>query len=135
MYWQAIKKSHALATAVTLVLTLCIMLALDAIYLGINRSFLLTQIAEVQRVALQFRPIGAVLCYLFLVLGLYYFILVPNRPLIDAFLLGIMVYGVYETTNYASLKRWRASLVAMDTLWGGVLLGATTGFVRRIMSI
>ena len=44
----------------------------------------------------------------------------------DAFLLGIVIYGVYESTNYAILKNWNIKAVALDTLWGGILFALTT---------
>jgi uncharacterized membrane protein len=37
------------------------------------------------------------------------------------FLFGTVVYGVYEFTNYATLADWPAALLAVDTLWGGVI--------------
>jgi len=44
----------------------------------------------------------------------------------DAFLLGVFVYGVYETTSLALLRKWRPTTVLIDTLWGGILFALTT---------
>ena len=41
-------------------------------------------------------------------------------------LLGLLVYGVYDTTNYAIFNKWDFKTVVMDTLWGGVLFSLTT---------
>jgi uncharacterized membrane protein len=90
------------------------------------------QIAAVQRVALQFRPLGAVICYILLITGLYYFILRTRRPISDAFFLGIVIYGVYESTTYALLKQWKIKTMIMDTLWGGILFALTTGIVYQV---
>jgi uncharacterized membrane protein len=90
------------------------------------------QIIEIQRVALNVKISGAVACYAFLIFGLYYFILRRHRSVLDAFLLGIVIYGVYETTSYALLKKWKLSIVLMDTLWGGVLFGLTTALVYSL---
>lgn len=103
------------------------MLGLDAIYITINQNAFKTQIADIQRVALQFRTLGAVWCYILLVLGLYYFIISKRRPLWEAFLLGIVIYGVYDSTNYTLFKKWDIKLALMDMLWGGILLSLTTG--------
>ena len=84
------------------------------------------QVAEVQRVSLQMKPLGALLCYALLIFGLYYFIIRQHKPVKDAVLLGILVYGVFETTNYALLKKWQMKTMMVDTLWGGILLGLTT---------
>ena len=113
----------------TLGLTGLVMLGLDAIYLSAMRDMFEIQIAAVQRVALQFRPLGAVICYILLITGLYYFILRTRRPIFDAFFLGIVIYGVYESTTYALLKQWKLKTMIMDTLWGGILFALTTGIV------
>jgi len=110
-----------------------VVLALDFIYISGTRSMFEIQIADVQRVALQVRPLGAVLCYLLLVIGLYYFIVREHRPVFDAFLLGLVIYGVYETTSYALLKKWRWNIVLMDTLWGGVLFALTTFITYKVV--
>jgi uncharacterized membrane protein len=113
----------------TLILTGLVMLGLDAIYLSAMRDMFEIQIAAVQRVALQFRPLGAVICYILLITGLYYFILQDRRSIFDAFFLGIVIYGVYESTTYALLKQWKIKTMIMDTLWGGILFALTTGIV------
>jgi uncharacterized membrane protein len=110
-----------------------ILLALDFIYISVTRSMFEIQIADVQRVALQVRPLGAVLCYLLLVIGLYYFIIREHRPVFDAFLLGLVIYGVYETTSYALLKKWKWNIVLMDTLWGSILFALTTFITYKVV--
>jgi hypothetical protein len=102
------------------------MLGLDFIYLGSTRYLFENQIRDIQGSKLEFNLVGAVLCYILLIFGLYYFIIRKNAELIDAFLFGLVIYGVYETTNYAILKKWRPLTVIMDTLWGAVLMTTTT---------
>ena len=84
------------------------------------------QVISVQRTALVVKPAGAILSYLFLIGGLYYFIIRNHHSPWDAFLFGLIVYGVYETTTYALLKNWHIKTVIIDTLWGGVLMSAVT---------
>ena len=103
-----------------------IMLLLDGIYLTINKTMLENQIVSVQRVTMKMRIMSAIACYIFLVGGLYYFIIKNHRSVMDAFLLGLVIYGVYETTTYAVFKNWSPYLVVIDTLWGGILLALTT---------
>jgi len=110
-----------------------VLLALDFMYITTTRNMFEIQIADVQRVALQLRPLGAVLCYLLLVIGLYYFIVREHRPVFDAFLLGLVIYGVYETTSYALLKKWKWNIVLMDTLWGGILFALTTSITYKVV--
>jgi uncharacterized membrane protein len=112
-----------------------VMLTLDSIYLYTIKDYFIGQIIQIQKVNIQPKYMGAVFCYLFLVFGLYYFIIEENRPLMDAFLFGLVIYGVYETTNYAILKKWKWETVLMDTAWGAILFTLTTYFTRAILKI
>lgn len=84
------------------------------------------------RYAAPFRMAPALLFYLGYVAGLLYFVSVralragnPLAALIGGALLGLMAYGSYEFTNYATLRDWSAQQVAVDTLWGGELTGVS----------
>ena len=67
-------------------------------------------------------------------MGLNYFIIKPKRSISDAFLLGLVIYGTYETTNWAIFTKWSIQTVIIDTLWGGTLF-ALTAFIVRSLSI
>jgi uncharacterized membrane protein len=110
-----------------------IMLLLDFVYLSSVTKAYSEQIAKIQRTAMNIKLEGAALCYMFLIFGLYYFILKENKSPFDAFLLGLVIYGVYETTSYALFKKWSLHLVAIDTLWGGVLFALTTIFTYELV--
>ena len=110
-----------------------IMLLLDFVYLSSVTKAYSEQIAKIQRTAMNVKLEGAALCYMFLILGLYYFILKENKSPFDAFLLGLVIYGVYEPTSYALFKKWSLQLVAIDTLWGGVLFALTTIFTYELV--
>ena len=103
-----------------------ILLILDAIYISMIKDEFELQIASIQRVSMQIRPLGAIVCYFLLITGLWYFILRERRSIIEAFFFGIVIYGVYESTSYATLKNWSSKIFIMDTLWGGLLMGLTT---------
>jgi uncharacterized membrane protein len=119
----------------TVLLPAIIMLVLDGIFLGMNRDMFALQVAEVQRVVLEVKYLGAVLCYALLIFGLYYFIIKDRRPVIDAMILGFVIYGVYETTTYALLKKWKLQTMMIDTLWGGILFGLTTMITYKLTPI
>ena len=110
----------------------CILLALDACFLTFNKDLFLNEIAQVQRVVLQINYVGVILSYFFFIAGLNYFILRSKRSVMEAFFLGLVIIGVYEGTNYAILKRWSPTLAIMDTLWGGILLALTTYFTYML---
>ena len=103
-----------------------LILALDFIYLNVNKPAFESQVVKVQRVVMKVKLIPAILCYLLLIFALNYFILRTKRPILDAFLLGVVIYGVFDTTNLAIFKKWDNKLSIMDKLWGGVLFDLTT---------
>jgi uncharacterized membrane protein len=110
-----------------------ILLVLDFIYISLNKKAFELQIADVQRVSMQLRPIGAIVVYAFLIFGLYWFIIREKKSVYNAFLLGLVIYAVYEFTNYALLKKWGLEIAIMDTLWGGALFVLTTYFTYQIL--
>lgn len=112
---------------------LVIMLALDSVYLYSTKSIFGQMVAKIQRTALEFKMVGAVVVYILLAVGLYVFIVEPKKSLWHAALLGLVIYGVYDFTSYAILKKYDLNVAIMDTLWGSVLMTATTYIVRVLM--
>lgn len=109
------------------------LLLLDSIYIGSQYVYLGKVYSTIQNSPLKINWVGGILCYFLLTFVLYYFILSKKNNLLDAFLLGICIYGVYETTNYATLKKWPVRMLIVDTLWGGVLFALTTIIYSRIV--
>ena len=77
-----------------------------------------------------FRLLPAAVFYLGYVAGVLWFVSVPalragdaTSALIGGVLLGLMAYGTYEFTNYATLRDWHFEQVVVDMVWGGVLTG------------
>jgi len=117
-----------------IIISSLILLFLDTIFIYLMSSVFRSQVFDVQRSPLRINIVGAILCYVFLIFGLNYFILQKRRSVFDAFLLGIVIYGVYETTSLALLRNWRLSTVVIDTLWGGILFALTTYFTYYTIS-
>lgn len=109
------------------------LIALDATYLLIIKNYLNHQIKLVQGSPPTLNIFGAIGCYICLIFVLYYFIIKRNSSILEAFLLGASIYGVYEFTNYATLRAWKITTVIMDTIWGGVLFALTT-YITRVFS-
>jgi len=106
-----------------------ILLALDFIYLNLVKSQYETQIVAIQRVVMKVKIIPAIICYILLIVALNYFILRTHRPILEAFLLGFLIYGVFDATNLAIFKKWDIRLAISDSIWGGVLFALTTYFI------
>jgi uncharacterized membrane protein len=119
-------------TAYVYLLTAIVLLSLDAVYLTLLSGFFDQQIRLIQGSSIQMNFVAAAMCYIILVFGINHFILEPRKSVYEAFLLGIVIYGVYETTSYSLLKNWRFSTVVVDTLWGGTLFALTTWIVGRV---
>ena len=63
---------------------------------------------------------GLIATYLLMLVGFLIFV-DPNGSPIYAFLFGITTHGIYELTNYSTMKGWSRQFVLLDTLWGGAL--------------
>jgi uncharacterized membrane protein len=116
-------------------LSAIIFVTLDYFYLGLMRGYFENQVKLVQGTPLKMNLLGAIICYIFLIIGLNYFIIKPNKSIQDAFLLGLVIYAVFETTNLALFQKWSWLTVIMDTLWGGVLFALTTFLVSKLKTM
>jgi uncharacterized membrane protein len=112
-----------------------VLISIDFVYLNLMKGYFENQIKQVQGSAVKFNLLGAAICYIFLITGLNYFIIKPRKSVNDAFLLGLVIYGVYETTNYTLLSNWSILTVIIDTLWGGILFALTAFIVNKVRVI
>jgi uncharacterized membrane protein len=112
-----------------------VFISIDFIYLNVMKNYFNKQIQDIQGSKIELNFLGAALCYIFLITGLNYFIIKPRKSINEAFLLGLVIYGVYETTNYAMFKKWSIITVIMDTLWGGLLFASTTYIINLLRSV
>ena len=115
-----------------LVLISTIVLLLDSIFLYSMSTLFKKQIEKVQQSPFSMNYFGAVFTYVLLIFGLYWFIIKENRGLLDAFLFGFIIYGVYEGTTKALLKKWEYKTMVVDTLWGGILMSLSTLIIYKL---
>jgi len=113
-----------------LLITAIVLVSIDFIYLNFLKSYYFEQIKKVQGNMPKINYLGVVLCYIFLIVGINYFIIKSRKNISDAFLLGMVIYGVYNTSNYAIFDNWSIFTVILDTLWGGILFGSTSYIVK-----
>ena len=114
---------------VSLIFIFILLIMVDSVYLFLIKDLFQNQIIKIQKKPIQINYIAAFLCYVFLSLGIYYF---TNKSIFKAFLLGIIIYGVYETTTKALLHNWEWKIVIIDTLWGGILFALVTFIKNRL---
>ena len=77
--------------------------------------------------------ISALICYLLLALAIYIFIVSPEKEksiksshfdiIKKGMLLGFIIYGIYNSTNRATINEFGTKESIMDTLWGSILIG------------
>ena len=102
-----------------------IMLALDFFWIWLIAGKMFAQMTEnIQQNKMTVRPVGALASYVALILLFNIFIHKETKD-IDAFLLGALVYAVYDGTNYALFDKWDAKTAFIDILWGGCLFYIT----------
>ena len=77
-----------------------------------------------------FRVVPAALFYLGYIAGVLWFVSIPalrnqdpTSAIVGGIALGLLAYGTYEFTNYATLRDWSVQQVVVDTIWGGILTG------------
>jgi len=109
-----------------LLISAILFVCIDSIYLNLMRGYFDNQVKKVQGSPIQLNFVGALITYIFLIFGINYFIISKNKSVNDAFLLGLVIYGVYEFTNLSLLKNWNWLTTILDTTWGGVLFASTT---------
>jgi len=78
---------------------------------------------------MQFKALPAILFYIVYLLGLIFFVINPNHSntLVNVFLIGafygLVTYGTYDLTVYATMNIFSLKLVVSDILWGMILSG------------
>lgn len=118
-----------------LLITAIVFVIIDGIFLTMMKPYFENQVKLVQGSALKVNITATLLCYVFLIFGIYYFIIQPNKSVQDAFLFGIVVYAVYETTSRALLTKWKWTTVFIDTLWGGILFALTAWVMKKVVKL
>lgn len=110
---------------------LLLVFLIDAIFIYNIKDRFNKQILAVQGSNISINYLGTILSYVFIVLQLYWFIIKDDKSVLDAFILGLSLYGVYEFTNLALLKNWSIETALIDTVWGGCLFAITTYLLKN----
>lgn len=102
---------------------------LDFIWLTLRNVYHKDLFQSVQGTPLLVRWIPAILVYVVLVGAVYIWAIKDARSVNDAALrgavVGLLMYGFYDLTNYATLSRWTLEMTVTDALWGTLLCAAS----------
>lgn len=82
---------------------------------------------------------AAILVYVFIALGIVYFVLPKAngdylRALVSGAVFGAVTYGIYDFTNYAILANWPYKITIIDFCWGVVLCSLSSVAVTFIQN-
>lgn len=86
-------------------------------------------ISNIQNSPMKINYIGAILAYIIMIVGYYNLTFENNKPdYYKAFILGLVMFGVYDFTNYATFNKWDFKILSMDISWG-IILSLLTVFI------
>ena len=116
-------------------------MVLDGVWLGLlMKTFYRDQLAPIVRLAnggIAPNWPAALVVYALLGTGIALFVIprAPTVPLAAAYgaLFGLVVYGVYDFTNYSTLRQWPLVLTFADAAWGVVASAACAAAVRILV--
>jgi uncharacterized membrane protein len=123
----------------SLIITTLLFIIADVLYLGVARKsyfqryFQQINGGDAAFTSPYFIP-ASLAVWLLLGIGVEKFVLPLAKNKRHAFLLGglmgLIVYGVYDMTNLATINKWTPSFSAQDVMWGAVLT-ATVSALRK----
>jgi len=117
-----------------------VFMVLDGIWLGVlMKTFYRNQLAPIVRLAdggIAPNWPAAFVVYVLLGAGIALFV-IPRAPTVSlaavyGALFGLVVYGVYDFTNYSTLRQWPFVLAMADVAWGAVASAACAVAVRMM---
>lgn len=119
-------------------------LVLDGLWLGVLMSSTYKELLGSLMLA-QPKWGPAIVFYLMYVLGVVFFVVLPalarasaRRAALAGAFFGLVAYGTYDMTNWATLQGWSPQLALMDMAWGGLLtcLASLSGYwtARKLAS-
>ena len=110
-----------------------VLLLLDFLYLSTFGKYFSDLVRKIQKDPMTLNYVGAFFSYLLIAFSLYFFILKDKRPIYEAFILGVVLYGVFDFTNLALFAKYDWKIGLIDTLWGGILLSFTTFITYKFL--
>lgn len=94
---------------------------------------------SVQGSDLALRFIPAALVYVVISIAVIHFAVKPatsmNTAILSGLFIGFCMYGLYDLTNFATLKGWTLEMTVIDMAWGSFVCGSAAAvayYVKRI---
>ncbi len=109
-------------------------ITIDMIYLTLNKN-LYDPILE-PNIPINF--ISAIICWIIIIIAIQLLVLsrkelTDKDALLYGAFLGFAMYGVYNTTNFATYpNKWNTKIVILDTLWGTFVTSISSYLLYKI---
>jgi uncharacterized membrane protein len=121
---------------INIVITIVLFIIVDLIYFSFTMKTIydpvFLSIQKEQMNITQSKQRVSILIWIFLVIGIYVFVLPQVTSNLDALkygaLYGLIVYGIYNITNYLLLNNYTSNIVLIDILWGVTICSVFTLF-------
>jgi uncharacterized membrane protein len=123
-----------------LILGVC--LFLDALWLGSRFSYYQNLFVDIQKSPLTIRFLPALAVYILIALAIWYFVFQvasesvsknPAKAFAVGATLGFSMYGLYDLTNYATLKGYTLEMTVVDMAWGTFLCGTAASVTAYLL--
>lgn len=87
---------------------------------------------EINNGKTQYRMLAGLFAWGVMAFGNYYFVKGNTRmeKFINGALLGLVIYGTYNGTNYATIEEWNMKVFFVDTLWGTLMSGTVASLIH-----
>tara|TARA_B100000035_G_scaffold114210_1_gene96812 strand:+ start:107 stop:514 length:408 start_codon:yes stop_codon:yes gene_type:complete len=133
-------KLMSLMNVKALVLSVIFFLVLDALFIGAFMKDWQSLLLRVQGEKMEVRMLSALAVYVIMILAWVYFVYRPflvhksvGEAVKTGAILGFCIYGVFELTNFAIIKKWDMKFVLMDTFWGAALYALVSYFTLSLL--
>ena len=125
-------------TDIKIILIICVILIIIDIpvLIYVNKDTYLVNFRNINNGEIDFtrlKIISALICYLIMAFGLYYFS-VKEKNILNALILGFVINGIYNTTNYATINKYSLNVAIIDTLWGPTLFTTVAYIVINLLN-
>jgi uncharacterized membrane protein len=107
---------------------------MDAVWLTYRYQYHADLFQSIQKSGLRARVVPALLIYVLIPFAVYIWAIRNQSSIQGAIangaLVGAILYGFYDLTNYATFTNWPLEMALTDTLWGTFVcaVGAGIGF-------
>lgn len=114
-----------------LMIIFVITVIIDSIWLFTYGKYMyLPMIKNIQGSDVKLKYIPTILTYILIALAIYFFCI--NNNYMHNFLLGVIIYGIFDMTNLAIFTNYTYINAFLDIIWGGILFTSVCHVTNKI---